>query len=77
MEQSREISSTLPLHFGVVAIEKGAFGLPLTIVSQLTCLPPEQFEEYGWDNQIGAWAWRDLPIDWIGSLWLPVESSKG
>ena len=26
VEQSREWSSALPLHFGVVAIEKGAFG---------------------------------------------------
>ena len=26
VEQSREWSNALPLHFGVVAIEKGAFG---------------------------------------------------
>ena len=36
MEQSREMSSTLPLHLGVVAIEKEAFGSPSTTVSQLT-----------------------------------------
>ena len=32
LEQSRERSSTPPLHLGVVAIEKGAFWLPLTTV---------------------------------------------
>ena len=31
VEQSRERSSTLPLHFGVVAIERGAFGSPTTL----------------------------------------------
>ena len=35
VEQSRERSSALPLHFGVAAIEKGAFGLPLTTVANL------------------------------------------
>ena len=30
VEQSRERSSTLPLHLGVVAIEKGAFRSSLT-----------------------------------------------
>ena len=30
VEQSREWNSALPLHLGVVAIEKGAFGSPLT-----------------------------------------------
>ena len=33
VEQSREWSSALPLHLGVVAIEKGAFGSPLTKVA--------------------------------------------
>ena len=33
MEQSRERSSALPLHFGVVAIEKGAFRSPSTTVT--------------------------------------------
>ena len=33
MEQSREWSSALLLHLSVVAIKKGAFGLPLTIVA--------------------------------------------
>ena len=35
VEQSRERSSAPPLHFGVVAIEKGAFGLPSTTVTKL------------------------------------------
>ena len=35
MEQSREWSSA-PLHLGVVAIEKGAFGSPSTKVTNLT-----------------------------------------
>ena len=33
VEQSREWSSALPLHLGVVAIEKGAFGSPSTMVA--------------------------------------------
>ena len=36
-EKSRERSST-PLHLGVVAIEKGAFGSPLTTVANFTFL---------------------------------------
>ena len=36
VKQSRERSSTLPLHLGVVAIEKGAFGSPSTIVANFT-----------------------------------------
>ena len=36
VEQSRERSSALPLHLGVVAIEKGAFGSPLTTVANFT-----------------------------------------
>ena len=38
VEQSKERSSILLLHLGVVAIEKGAFGLPLTMVVNFTCL---------------------------------------
>ena len=37
VEQSRERSSA-PLHFGVVAVEKGAFGLPSTTVANFTLL---------------------------------------
>ena len=33
VEQSWEWSSALPLHLGVVAIEKGAFGSPSTMVT--------------------------------------------
>ena len=33
VEQSWEWSSALPLHLGVVAIEKGAFGSPSTMVA--------------------------------------------
>ena len=35
VEQSRERSSA-PLHLGVIAIEKGAFGSPLTKVANFT-----------------------------------------
>ena len=36
VEQSRERSWTLPIHLGVVAIEKGAFGSPSTMVANFT-----------------------------------------
>ena len=36
VEQYRERSSALPLHFGVVAIEKGAFGSPSTMAANFT-----------------------------------------
>ena len=36
VEQSREWSSAPPLHLGVVAIEKGAFGSPSTMVANFT-----------------------------------------
>ena len=36
VEQSKERSSVLPLHLGVVAIEKGAFRLPSTMVTNFT-----------------------------------------
>ena len=36
VEQSREWSSALTLHVGVVAIEKGAFGSPSTMVANFT-----------------------------------------
>ena len=36
VEQSREKSSGLPLHLGVVAIEKGALGSPSTMVTDIT-----------------------------------------
>ena len=35
VEQSRESSSAFPLHLGAVAIEKGAFGSPSTMVANL------------------------------------------
>ena len=38
VEQSREWSSAPPLHLGVVAIEKGAFGSPSTMVANFTYL---------------------------------------
>ena len=38
VEQSRERISAPPLHIGVVAIEKGAFGLPSTMVANFTLL---------------------------------------
>ena len=38
VEQSREKSSILSLHLGVVAIEKGAFGSPSTTVVNFTLL---------------------------------------
>ena len=36
VEQSWEWSSAFPLHLGVVAIEKGAFGSPSTMVANFT-----------------------------------------
>ena len=36
VEQSREWSSTFPIHLGVVAIEKGAFWSPSTMVANLS-----------------------------------------
>ena len=36
VEQSREMSSAPPLHLGVVAIKKGAFGSPSTMVTNFT-----------------------------------------
>ena len=38
VEQPREWSSAPPLHLGVVAIEKGAFGSPSTMVANFTYL---------------------------------------
>ena len=38
VEQSRKRTSALPLHLGVVAIEKGAFGSPSTMVANFTLL---------------------------------------
>ena len=38
VEQSRERSSAPPLHLGVVAIEKGAFGSPSTKVANFIFL---------------------------------------
>ena len=38
VEQSRERNSTLPYKLSVVAIEKGAFWLPSTIVANFTYL---------------------------------------
>ena len=43
VEQSREWSSAPPLHLGVVAIEKGAFGSPSTMVANFTLLYAKQF----------------------------------
>ena len=36
VEQSKEKSSTLPIHLGVIAIEKGAFRSPSTMVANFT-----------------------------------------
>ena len=38
LEQSREWSSALPIHLCVVAIEKGAFGLPSTKIANFIFL---------------------------------------
>ena len=45
MEQSREKSSALPQCFGVVAIKKGAFWLPLTVVANFTLVIINLFEK--------------------------------
>ena len=39
VEQSRERSGALPLHLGVVAIEKGAFGSPSTTMDSINISP--------------------------------------
>ena len=36
VQQSREWSSALPIHLGIVATEKGALGSPLTEVANFT-----------------------------------------
>ena len=46
VEQSREWSSAPPLHLGVVAIEKGAFGSPSTMVANFTLLTIQYFNTY-------------------------------
>ena len=61
VEQSRERSSTLPLHLSVVAIEKGAFRSPSTKVANFTLLLPSMIclylipfktsGEYGWSGK--------------------------
>ena len=38
VEQSKERSSAHPLHLGIVAIEKGAFESPSTMVANFTLL---------------------------------------
>ena len=38
---------------------------------ELICLQ-EQFEEYVWDNHIGARVWHDQPTDQIRPLWLLI-----
>ena len=40
VEQPREWSSTLPLHLSVVAVEKGAFGSPMTNFTYLSLANP-------------------------------------
>ena len=48
VEQSWEWSSALPLHLGVVAIEKGAFGSPSTMVTNFTysvCLQTIKYQK--------------------------------
>ena len=42
---SRERSSTLPLHLGVVATQKGAFGSPLTTVASEDSTSFQKIEE--------------------------------
>ena len=44
VEQSREWSSAPPLHLSVVAIEKGAFGSPSTMVANFTYLLLKMYE---------------------------------
>ena len=48
VKQSRERSSALPLHLGVASIEKGAFGLPSTMVADFTLhiLKPSAWVEF-------------------------------
>ena len=57
VEQSKEWSSTLPLHLSVVAIEKGASGSPSTKVTNFTYL------------QIGCWE-KTRRISWWLFSWV-------
>ena len=45
VEQSREWSSALPYTFGVVAIEKGDFGSPSTMVANFTLLTKVKWQK--------------------------------
>ena len=45
VEQSWELSSALPLHLGVVAIEKGAFGSPSSKVANFALLTKSSIQQ--------------------------------
>ena len=65
MEQSRERSSALPLHLGVVAIEKWALELPSTMVANFF------IHSYGW-NSVCV---RDSEMETLGGLqYWPITS---
>ena len=58
-EQSKERSNTPPLHLGVVAIEKGPFGSPSTMVANFTYLESFVFDHNTW-NCLTMWKWMNL-----------------
>ena len=61
VEQFWERSSALPLHLGVVAIEKGAFWSPLTKVANFTyyILTENNVQVY---NECLYWSWKNSLI---------------
>ena len=66
VEQSRERSSALPLHLGVVAIEKGVFGSPATKVANFTYF---SLLSVDWENvKLVGWlvfmAYQPLKVIW-------------
>ena len=65
VEQSRERSSALPLHLGVVAIEKGAFWSPSTTVANFTFIscndkqkPVQMLIKKIWKTQSNIYCWE-------------------
>ena len=58
VEQSRERSSAPSLHLGVVAIEKGAFGLPSTAVANY----------YGWVTILETICMQANELSFVGDI---------
>ena len=56
VEQSKESSSALQLHLGVVAIERGTFGSPLTVVANVfLMIERDKRELWNWEKNERIW----------------------